>query len=895
MRKNKLIFTALLLVSVCLSSCFNNPIHIGSGGLNFSIPDNPSRYHPSNNDKSEKTADESTNNSVTSSTNSSKDSMNSPKPSSTLSSHETDSMPSKDSSSRSDKTSTKPSESKSGKPSTKPSSDDSKKNSTSSGKVSHSSSSSKTDSTGDVKDDDGVLPSQVKYALTDFPESQKNKSFVDEYKTTDYYIDLATEFAISEIERKGYEAFRAYALLTKKDSNLESGDETVDKYVYGLAFTKNELIDPNQNLYSCGFIQITFDDGKGVKVNDFVLEYEDKANDYSSISEGVFVLGAEDQTKTYVIESSVILDGFSAIYYNKFFSYKQVSTFVMQISVKDNEKKNYDEDLDLYDFDAERYLYKASIFKNEENLGAFTLYGNDAAAAYQKAVSTMDALIRMQEENSIEITMNNIFIFDENLFHTFTTRKQRESVGGILMEQLNNIQLDKNQYLTVNKNGEVGIETDYTVLSSEQRTAKGLINTLISLSMAVGSFVVVVGGTALTGGVAGFILVGAEINVLAYSFSNLIEGVQDIYYGLKGDTTSEAINPVENAFQTVVKNDDLGEKLYHLWGWVSSLTTAFISPISCSINKAKYLGYGIVKTALQVARTTIVTAAKLVVTTACSSFVSSLASNITQNITGSELASKLVGYVSGLITGVYVYGKLHALDVKYDLSSLGGNYGGFGNIPKEEIEAERKKMGNERNITDNYSKKAGKLVDQTGDEQKSLLLERDYSSASKTKQEYYRDATIADINYSQNTKTVVKIIDEPAMSMSMAKTRNAILDSQDMNGYYDPNIDVLYINKKIADSDGTLTLKTIAHLMRHAYQMKYADFNSPILKSLRESNYHLDDSNNIAEKDAEAFAKYYYNRANDAFQFKVSNPNAKYVPNFRGDFSTPKEYYEELN
>lgn len=737
----------------------------------------------------------------------------------------------------------------------------------------------------DVVDDNETRPSKVKYALADLPDDYQGKSFAEESKTKEFYVDLATDFAISEIEKQGYDVFRAYAILKENDA---SSGLAKNKYAYGLAFTKGELYDADEEIYSCGFIQVIVDESE--KGRDKVsVEREINKDD---VKDGVVVYGADNTEKTYIVESSVILEGFSGIYYNRFFSYKQKSTFSMLISVKDNEKKNYDEDLDLYDFDLEKYLYKASIFREEKDINAFTLYGNDASAAYQKAVDAINGLIELQNETGIDIKMNNIFVFDINLVKASNVKEQVETVNGILKEKLDDILLEENQYLTIDADGNISIQTDYTTDMSQGRVAKGLINTLISLSMFAGSFAILVGGTILTGGVAGFVLATAAANVSIYSFSNLVAGVQDIYYGLKGDSTTEAYNPVEKSFQTVLNDNELGSNLYHLWGCLSSVAMTFVNPISGSIQKAQYCGYGIVKTALQVTRTVVVTLVKGVIAGGCAQFVSNIATKIAESVTGDEIASALIGYASGMLTGMYVYGKLHQLDLKYDLSGLGG-HGNVGHLSDSEIESERKKMGTQRDITQNQSRRAGKLIDQTGDGQKSLLLERDYSSSSKAKQEYYRDATVSDINYSQNTKTVVKIIDEAVMAMSMKNARFAATSSdRQLNGYYDPNIDVIYINKDIADKDGTLTLYTIAHLMRHAHQMKYADFNSPILKSLREGQYQMGDGKNAAEKDAENFANYYLNRANNALNYKTTHPNETKVPFVGDEFEIPSDYYE---
>lgn len=749
---------------------------------------------------------------------------------------------------------------------------------------SSTSSVSSTNSTSSISSSSSSTSSNITdnsiYALIDLPKRKDTDRLIEEGKTDDFYIDLATQFAKSEIEKQGYLVFRAFALLQNDDEN----DEHVKKYAVGLAFTMGEFYDSTENIYSCGFIQILFD-GNNYQEEDLVTD--------EKVSKGIMVVGMDDQKEKYIIESSIILNGFSGIYYNKFFSYKQKDNFTMTISIKENKKNNYDEDLDLYDFDLEKYIYKASIFQSLKDINAFTLYGSKAAKAYQKSIEAINALIELQDQNGIEITLNNILVFSQDLFETMNVEEQREKINGVLKSQLDDIQLEKNQYITITKEKGLTIETDYTSELAEARVANGLINTLVSLSMLTSGFVIVVGGFAVTGGVAGFIFCTAEMNTMAYAFSKLVEGVQDIYYGGIKDTTSTSYNPVKSAFQKVFGNEK-GEKIYHLWGVMSTLTTSFVSPISTAINKAQYFGYGIIKTALQVTRTAIVHLSKIVITDKCAEFISSLSEKITENIVDNKIVTSLVGYASGMITGMFVYGKLNMIDIKFDISGLRMNPISISNLSKEEIAAERRKMGEERSISNNQAKKVGKVSEDIGDGQKSLLLEKGYSSKSQTQKEYCRDVTVAELNNSQGTNTVLKIVEEYSLINSRKYRENLVyyVSDKKLNGYYDPNIDVIYLNKEIADNDGVLTLYTIAHLMRHAYQMKKAEIGSPILNSLRKEVYDVDDTTNLAEIDASGFASYYLERARYALNEKEKNQNINYIYYPFGEYPLPSTYYE---
>ena len=115
-------------------------------------------------------------------------------------------------------------------------------------------------------------------------------------------------------------------------------------------------------------------------------------------------------------------------------------------------------------------------------------------------------------------------------------------------------------------------------------------------------------------------------------------------------------------------------------------------------------------------------------------------------------------------------------------------------------------------------------------------------------------------------------------------------------GTYDPSTNTIYLFPEKMGDNGVETLRTIAHLVRHAYQFTHAQFNSPVMKGLREGAYEayseFDPSRqNPAEVDAENYANYIVERAYNAYDEWVKNPDIVKVENNKS-FKDPASFYE---
>ena len=228
---------------------------------------------------------------------------------------------------------------------------------------------------------------------------------------------------------------------------------------------------------------------------------------------------------------------------------------------------------------------------------------------------------------------------------------------------------------------------------------------------------------------------------------------------------------------------------------------------------------------------------------------------------------------------------LEKLDMKYNFSGLNS----FNDYSVDKLSD--KSLNN-----DNGHINEGNIVK---DKTLTKYADSDYHSASTlAKQE--RAATIKSYIQSEQGQGHVGL-DFYDYGMSMAPRflpdeANGITGER-TRGFYDPNTNSIYINKGVVDTDGIMTLYTIAHLMRHAYQVEHAEKGSAIFKSLLKENYsdpevdHDNYLNNPAEIDAHLFAQYFVNRALLAYDYLLNNPDSISIEPLIEEFEDPSTMF----
>ncbi len=731
-----------------------------------------------------------------------------------------------------------------------------------------------------------ITPNDVRYALTDLPTGTGIEDFFH-VQDTAYFSALAARLAGIEIANLGFEVFPAFAVDTH-----DNEDEEDDTLISGLAFTNNGIYarEDNTLLYSCGFMQIM---EKGRQPEELLIAENEQLEEglvpgsTVSVSKGVFVYPKDDDGRRFVIESNAFLDGFSGVYMDTYFSYRQTSAFSFEIEVKpaQGEVEDYaDERLDCYSYDEKEYLYKASLFRQKEGLGAYALYGTKAAEAYDKALEIIDQSIKLQEKEGVNIALNSFVLFSEDLYNNLSFDTQREEIQGRLADVLRNQLVAENQYIVLDydetaKDFNITIATDYNYNSSDTHLANGIIKTITSLLMIAGGVTAIVA----TGGIAAnpFVLGAMYATIgtaLAYAGSELVAGITEAYY----QDDEHIIDPILDGLKAIFNDEEMVEKVYHAVGIVSNIAVSFFAPISASLSASAVSGgvRTIASTALTVLRTVVIHAAKLVITVTTAKFVGRIAEDITLKLGASPAVARLVGFASSLITGILVYSTL--TKIQNTLSGISKT----SSVSQSEIDAARAEMNQHGDL--NLTKAIRHIkTGSSGDSHSQLVREMTMDIVSDT-----HISTPVQVDY---------VSADPGYEFGMM--RHTLRRASDgklytPRGTYDPATHRIYIFADKLDDNGAETLRTIAHLVRHAYQLENAEFNSPVEKGLREGAYEsYSDANpnllNPAEVDAKAYADYIVSRAYAANDAYTENPNLDYFEN-RFTFEDPSSFLAEV-
>ena len=719
-------------------------------------------------------------------------------------------------------------------------------------------------------EEEEITPANVRYALTDLPTGT---SIADYYGVTDrsYYASLATNLASNEIAGLGFDVFPAYAIIPAREENEE------DTLIPGLAFTSwtQYSVIEQTTIYSCGFMQV-LDAEKEIDLlivgADEVLDEGLNPLNTVNASNGIYVYPQEDSGDRFIIESNAFLEGFSGVYQGKYFSYKQSSAFSFKIDVKDatdNLRDYADEDLDLYDYDHREYLYKASLFKEKNGLGAYAIYGKKASEAYDKALEILDKAIELQEENGWHIALNSMVIFSEELFQTESMYLQREAIQGRIASYLRNQLVSENQYLVVSYDEEaadfnINIATDPNYVSSDEHLANGIIKTLMGMIMLAGGVSVVIASAGTLGpvGLAALSLIGTS--ALTYAASEVFEGIQEIYY--RDD--SHIVNPVKDRLKELF-GDESGERIYHTVGIVTNIALSFFAPISTVLGSSFQAGQGlrsVAQTVLQVTKEVVIHAAQLAITAEVSKLVYVLTEKLALKLGVGELGAKLIGFGSALVAGILVYRGLSKARQSFRRSRAGK----IETPSSREIQQARAEMS-----------KSGDI--KYGDAVKSNYRSRNYYSKSVLVRDYANNMTV-ELNLENPVQ--IQYISSSSEYMPMfyrvgPRYSNKLYAPK---GTFDPSTGKIYLFAENLDDNGVETLRTIAHLVRHAYQLEHAEFNSPVEKGLREGAYEAysefdEDNLNAAEVDAMNYADYIIARANHAYEEWAKNPDIVNVQN----------------
>lgn len=604
---------------------------------------------------------------------------------------------------------------------------------------------------------------EIKYALTN-----KNYPLRDLY-TNQLFNETDSILINKHPITEKFITYYISSILAARGYSVYNGAVYYKNNLYGgIIFTKNDVFieEEGKKIYSCGFIQLVDEDYSGVTVTDKMVQSGLIAVSTNSYG---------NEVKSFIVDEYATFDDFSGIFYDTYFKYTQSDNYVLRISIKDNLSINYDSNIELYDFD-----YDYSIYAPKSPNEVYELYKNDKDS-YEGAKATVNALVDV--EDSLEEELSTVFVLDGKTLDKVIEKASTgtNSVKSFFQSVLNKVSLNGNQFLSVDEKG------NYHVLGSENavdesRVTNGLISTIGS-GLATAGTVASIVCTCQSGILAvSAIVITTGTSAIVYNISNMLTGVQDVYYGASGDI-SESQNPVLNVFKTLIPDEKAANLIYHIWGAANSIITNVMIPVSKALNIAKVKGLNAFQTTVNVVRASVVTVAKALATGIGAGIVSDYVNRITVKVLNDENIAKLAGFGASLISGMLIYKGLDAADQKLDVSGL---------YPKTFV---RESFDCDFNI-----------------EVEELFTE---NISSRTRGEdaelVYQLTEIAVEEYGIENSPTIRIVYDSNSSTS---------------GSYDYYNNVLTVNMR---SEDNTTLKgladTIGHEMRHAWQYQVSESN----------------------------------------------------------------------
>ena len=485
---------------------------------------------------------------------------------------------------------------------------------------------------------------------------------VEKFEQQDIF-SFATDCIAYDLYDAGYDVFHALAIV---------GEEMVP----GLAFTNYETYETTEErtIYNCGFVQLT---ESGVDA--------DVAITRENVDQGVVVVpyGEYDTTTGFIVSMGISLPSYSGIYDDYYFRYDQVSDYTVSISVQDNDRSVWDESIDLFNFTENQFVFKGDMSYNGTSASP---YFSDEAKAYAAAREAVDKIIEYQESNAYKAEKQVIIIFTEDVLNEYLLNNQQGTINGFLLDKIDEIEVAENQFVVVTTEG-VTVETvvDTDALARERLT-NGILGFIGSALLVVGSVFITVATCGAGAPLAvSAICVAAGAGATLYGVSQMIEAGQEIYYGATGDIYSESFNPLLEAFQAAIPDDELATKIYHIFGISCSLVQALVVPANAALTLSRTAGATVWQTTLAVTRAVAVEAVKMAVTGVVAAGVGYGTNVIVTDLTGSENWGKIAGFGSSLLAGMFTYKGLNKLDAKYNFSGLHNKAQVFANKEKQTV------------------------------------------------------------------------------------------------------------------------------------------------------------------------------------------------------------------
>ena len=459
-------------------------------------------------------------------------------------------------------------------------------------------------------------------------------------------FSLALECIAFDLSEAGYDTFKAIAIVG-------------ENIVPGIAFTTYDEIDTSdgKKVFSCGFLQV-IDSSENTNTT---ITNED-------VEKGVTVLPYETNEtidSAYMISIGVSIPAYSGKYLGKYFKYRQVGDYAIEIKVAENDRSLYDETIDLWDFDHGKFIFKGDL--SYHSVSAVPYLSNEAKA-YSSAREAINLIVEKQNSNSYKAEKQAIIIFTPDAIEEYALNNQHGSIYDFSLERLRNIEVGPNEVLVITANS-VSVEPISSKDLYNERIVDGAISLIGGLLLTAGSiYISVVTVGASTPLAVNAICIVSAAGATLYGVSETIEGVQDIYYGVKQDKT-EAFNPVLECFKKVISDDETATNAYHIWGISSAFIQSLVIPANAAISLSKTAGVTTWPT-WAVNRAVAVEAVKIIVSGIVSLEVADCTKTLVIELTGDRALAKAIGFTSAIISGAFVYGSLNTIDSKYNLSGI---------------------------------------------------------------------------------------------------------------------------------------------------------------------------------------------------------------------------------
>ena len=613
----------------------------------------------------------------------------------------------------------------------------------------------------------------IKYAQCDPNRPVKDLHEGKVFDETDAHI-IDKNYIIEQ-----FISFYVSSILSARGYEVYSGAVYYKDNIYGgLIFTKDDVFidEDGKTINSCGFIQLISDDYKGIVITDRMVR-----SGLVAVSSGSY--GTD--VRPFIVEEYTVIDNFSGIYNNTYFSLEQESNFVLRVTIKENKKSNYNSKIELYDFDNEKYIYQEK--SSDRDVEKLFIENNEA---FQGASTTVNAIVDYEENSNEELA--TVFVMDGGLLDTLLSKAESgiDSIVKFIKSAVKGTKIKGSQFISIDEKGKAHILGSEKAVD-EARLTNGVISTIgsgLATAGAVASVVCIVSGGTI---VISAIVITTGTSAIVYNVSNMIAGVQEVYYGAKG-SESESANPVLSLFKQLIPDEQTATLVYHIWGVSNTMISMLSMPATKALSIAKTKGLNTFQTTTSVIRASLTQIAKGLATGIGAGIVSNYVSKIVTKITNNENLGKLVGFGACLVAGFIIYKGLDSIDQKLDISGL---------YPKSSLQTAFSKVR---------------------ENQRRILIKGDVASQNRGEVEESINSLvdIATEQYGLESRPTVKFVYDGDLSDC---------------GSYNVYTDTLTINMRATDHlnmEGIID--TIGHEMEHALQWQefFVDPNSEMAYSL---------------------------------------------------------------